>query len=137
MVWVNKRSMHGWITWPSTSTSQDNDEWMRTGTCWQVDERFTIYARHVDDALLIIKEKYISYLLNQFNNFDKNLKSAIDAFENNVPHSLDIEIDTNELVIYHKHTQTGQYIHINSYTLWRWKTSWIRSLVIRVKKMLW
>ena len=129
--------MHGWITWPSTSTSQHNDEWMRTGNCWQVDERFTIYARYVVDALLIIKEKHISYLLNQFNNFDKNLKSAIDAFENNVPHSLDIEIDTNEFVIYHKHTQTGQYVHINSYTLWRWKTSRIRSLVIRVKKMLW
>ena len=137
MVWVNRRSMHGWITWPSTSTSQHNDEWMRAGNCWQVDKRFTIYARYVVDALLIIKEKHISYLLNQFNNFDKNLKSAIDAFENNVPHSLDIEIDTNEFVIYHKHTQTGQYVHINSYTLWGWKTSWIRSLVIRVKKMLW
>ena len=32
------------------------------------------YARYVDDTLLIIKKKYINYILNQFDNFDKNLK---------------------------------------------------------------
>ena len=32
------------------------------------------YARCVDDTLLIIKKKYINYVLNQFDNFDKNLK---------------------------------------------------------------
>ena len=36
---------------------------------------------------------------------------------------------------YHKHTKTGQYVLITSYTLWRWKTSWIRSLVIRAQKI--
>ena len=29
------------------------------------------YSRHIDDTLLIIKKKDISYVLNQFNNFDK------------------------------------------------------------------
>ena len=62
------------------------------------------------------------------------MKFTIGTFENSVPHILDIEICPNGLGIYHKHTQTGQYVHITSYTLWRWKTSWIRSLVIRAKK---
>ena len=32
------------------------------------------YTRYVDDTLLIIKKRYINYVLNQFNSFDKNLK---------------------------------------------------------------
>ena len=63
------------------------------------------------------------------------MKFTIDTFENSVPHFLDTEICPNGLGTYHKHTQTGQYVHITSYTLWRWKTSWIRSLVIRAKKI--
>ena len=63
------------------------------------------------------------------------MKFTIDTFENNVPHFLDIEICPDGLGIYHKHTQTGQYVHITSYTLWRSKTSWIRSLAIRAKKI--
>ena len=90
------------------------------------------YTRYVDDTLLIIKKRDISYVLNQFNSFDKNLKFTIDTFENSVSHFLDIEIG---LGIYHKHTQTGQYVHITFYTLWRWKTSWIHLLVIRTKKI--
>ena len=37
--------------------------------------------------------------------------------------------------IYHKNTQTGQYTNINSFTLWKWKTSWITSLVVRAKRI--
>ena len=93
------------------------------------------YTTYVDDTLLITKKKYINYVLNQFNSFDKNLKFTINTFENSVPHFLDIEICPNGLDISHEHTQPGQYVHITSYTLWRWKTSWIRSLVIRGKKI--
>lgn len=32
------------------------------------------YARCIADTLLIIKKKCINYVLNQFDNFDKNLK---------------------------------------------------------------
>ena len=93
------------------------------------------YIRCVDETLLVIKKRDINYVSNQFNSIDKNLKFNIDTFENSVPHFLDIEICPNEFGIYHKHTQTGQYVHITSYTLWRRKTSWIRSLVIRAKKI--
>ena len=40
----------------------------------------------------LTKKKDINYVLNQFNNFDKNLKFTIGTFENGVPHFLDIEI---------------------------------------------
>ena len=60
------------------------------------------------------------------------MKFTIYTFENSVPH---FEICPNGLGIYHKHAQTGQYVHITSYTSWRWKTSWICSLVIRAKKI--
>ena len=63
------------------------------------------FTRYVDDTFLIIKNRDINYVLNQFNKFDKKLKF------------------------------TGQYVLITSYTLWRWKIFWIRSLVIRVKKI--
>ena len=96
---------------------------------------FMFYTRYVDNTLLIIKKRDIDYVLNQFNSFDKNLKFTIDTFENSVLHFFDINICPNGLGIYHKHTQTGQYVHITSNTLWRWKTSWICSLVIRAKKI--
>ena len=72
------------------------------------------YTIYVDDTLLIIRKKDINFVLNQLNNFDKNLKFTIDTFENSVPHFLDIEICPNGLGIYHKHTQTGQYVHNTS-----------------------
>ena len=101
---------------------------------WMKEKVIMFYTRYVDDTLLIIKKRYINYVLNQFNSFDKNLKFTINTFENSGPHFLDIEICPNGLAISHEQTQPGQYVHITSYTLWRWKTSWIRSLVIRGKK---
>ena len=65
----------------------------------------------------------------------KNLKFTFDTFENSVPRFLDIEVCPNGLGIYHKHTQTGKYVHITSYILWRWRASSIHSLVIRAKKI--
>ena len=93
------------------------------------------YTRYVDDTLLIIKKRHINYVLNQFNSFDKNLKFTIDTFKNSVPHFLDTEICPNGPGIYHKHTQTGKYVQVTFYRLWRWKTYWIQALVIRVQKI--
>ena len=92
------------------------------------------YVRYVDDTLLVIKRRYISCVLNKFNSFDDNFKFTVDTFENCVPHFLDIEIFPNGLGIYHEHTQTGQYVNFDSFTFWKWKVSWIRSLVTRAKR---
>ena len=93
------------------------------------------YTRYVDHTLLIITKKDINYVLNQFNNFDKNLKFTIGTFENSVPQFFDIEICQNGVGIYYKRTQTSQYVQIISYTLWRWKSCWIRSFIFRAKKI--
>ena len=75
------------------------------------------YIKYVEDALLVIKRTDISCVLNKFSSFDDNLKFTIDTFENCVPHFLDIKICPNGLGIYHKHTQTGQYVNFNLFTL--------------------
>ena len=93
------------------------------------------YVRYVDDTLLLIKKNDIGIILQHFNNFDKNLKFTIDTFSDCVPHFLDIEIYPDGLGIFHKSTQTGQYVNINSFTLWKWKISWMRSLINRAKRI--
>ena len=75
------------------------------------------YIKYVEDALLVIKKTDISCVLNKFSSFDDNLKFTIDTFENCVPHFLDIKICPNGLGTYHKHTQTGQYVNFNLFTL--------------------
>ena len=96
----------------------------------------TFCARYVDDALLVVKRKEIDLILEKLNSFDKSLKFTINTFEHCVPDFLDIEICLNGLGIYHnKNTQTGQYTNINPSTPWKWKTSWITSLVVRAKRI--
>ena len=93
------------------------------------------YARYVDGTLLVIKRKDIDFILQKFNSFDESLKFIIDTFEHCVPHFLDIKICSNGLGIYHKNTETGQYTNINSFTLWKCKTSLITSFVVRAKRI--
>ena len=86
------------------------------------------YVRYVDDTLLLVKRQDIDKVLKVFNGFDKNLPFTVDRFENETPHSLDLEICPNGLTIFQKNTHTGQCIHMHSFTLWKWKTAWPRSL---------
>ena len=76
------------------------------------------YIRYVDDTLLVIKRTDISCVVNKLNSFDDNLKLTIYALENCIPHFHDIEICPNGLGMYHKHTQTRQYVNFDSFTLW-------------------
>ena len=62
-------------------------------------EKVTMYfTRYVDDTFLIIKNRDINYVLNQFNRFDEKLKFTIDTFENSFQHFLLIEIVEMDLV---------------------------------------
>ena len=90
---------------------------------------------YVDDTLLIAKRQDIDKVLKAFNKFDKNLKFTVDKFENETPHFLDLEICPNVLTIFRKNTHTGQYINMDSFILWKWKMTWIESLVDRAKKI--
>ena len=104
------------------------DKFIQNGT-------IQFYMRFVDDTLLLIKKQDIGLIMKTVNKFDKNLKFTIDTFEDCVPHFLDIKICPNGLGIFHKNTQTGQYVNIESFTLWKWKILWIRSLLTRAKRI--
>ena len=88
------------------------EEWRHLNEELMKDKIVIFYARYVNNTLLIIKKK--TSIMFQF-----NLIILIDTFDNCVPHFLDIEIYPNGLGICHKHTQTGQYVHIHSYISWR------------------
>ena len=85
--------------------------------------RIKFYVRYVDDALLLVKRPGIDKVLKAFNGFNKNLTFTIDKFENETPHFLILEICPNGLTIFRKNTHTGQYINMDSFTLWKWKTA--------------
>ena len=61
-----------------------------------------LYARYVDDTLLLLKRQDIDKVLTAFNGFDKNPKLTVDKFENKTPHFLDLEICPNGLKIFRK-----------------------------------
>ena len=93
------------------------------------------YGRYVDDTLLVVKPSQIDRIQKAFNKFDKNIKFTVDRFENEVPHFLDIEITPDGLNIFRKDTNTGQYINFESFAPWRYRISWIRSLVTRANRL--
>ena len=99
------------------------------------DKILLFYGRYVDDKLVVIKKEHLQLVHNALNSFDKNLKFTVDLFDNVVPHFLDVEIHSDGLSIYCKDTNTGQYTHFESYSPWRYKTSWISNLVHRVIKI--
>ena len=98
------------------------------------DGTIKFYMRYVDDMLVLVKNDDIQRVLNSLNNFDKNLKFTIDEFESNV-HFLDIAIDKNEIDVFYKRTNTGQYTHYSSFTPWRLKISWVTALFVRAKRI--
>ena len=93
------------------------------------------YVRYVDDTLLLVKRQDIDKVSKAFNGFHKNLKFTVDRFQNKTAHFFDLEICPNGLTIFRKNTHTGWYINMDSFTLWKWKTAWIRSLADRAKKV--
>ena len=44
------------------------------------------------------------------------IRFAVDRFENEVPHFLDIKMSAQGLTINHKNTHTGQYVPYDSFT---------------------
>ena len=93
------------------------------------------YVRYVDDTLLLVKQEHMDEILQKFNQFHKNLKFTVDNFENTVAHFLDLEIHPDGVSIYRKDTHTAQFVNYNSYTKFNHKDAWIRSLVIRAKRL--
>ena len=84
---------------------------------------------------MVIKPRDINHIHSLLNNFDKNLKFTVDTFTDDVPHFLDLRLNNDDLSIYRKPTNTGVYIHHSSYTPWKFRISWINSLITRAKRI--
>ena len=50
------------------------------------------YGGYVNNISVVIKRKHLKLVCGAQNNFDKNCTFTLDAFDNAVPHFLDIEI---------------------------------------------
>ena len=75
-------------------------------------------------------------ILKVFNSFHNNLRFTVDKFENEDTHFLDLKImNSGEINIYVKNTNSGLYINYNSYEPWHTKTAWIRALYDRAHKI--
>ena len=81
------------------------------------------YIRYVDNTLLLVKRQDIDKVLKAFDGFDKNLKFTVNRLENKTPNFLYLEICPNGLTNFRKNTRTGEYINMDSFTLWKWKTA--------------
>ena len=93
--------------------------------------KMKFYFRYIDDTLLLIKPENIQLVQDLFNSFHENLRFTVDRFEKEVPHFLDMKMSAQVLIIYRKNTNTGQYLHNDSFIPWNYKISWIRCLVTR------
>ncbi|XP_066932169.1 uncharacterized protein [Clytia hemisphaerica] len=93
------------------------------------------YGRYVDDTLLLVKPNDVDRIHQKLNTFDKSIQFTVDRFDNETPHFLDIEISPDGLSVYRKDTNTGQYINFQSHTPWRYKTSWIRSIITTANRL--
>ena len=99
------------------------------------DGTLKFYTRYVDDTLVLVKPVDIQKVLDKLNSYHKSLKFTVDTFEGDSVHFLDLRIVDNQTDIFCKDTHTGQYTHFDSYTPWRMKISWVRTLFKRAKKI--
>ena len=89
----------------------------------------------MNDILLLVKHENINEILQQINNYHRNLEFTVDRFEDCVPHFLDLELHPDGISIYRKDTHTAQFVHHDSFTRWNHKVAWIRSLTSRAKRL--
>ncbi len=98
--------------------------------------RIKFYIRYVDDTLLLVKPEDVNEILQQFNNYHRNLEFTVDRFDDCIPHFLDLELHPDGVLsIYRKDTHTAQFVHHDSFTRWNHKVAWIRSLASRAKRL--
>ena len=88
-----------------------------------IDDRILFYGCYVNGTLVVIKREHLKLAHEALNIFNRNLNFTVDTFNNVAPHFLDIEIHPDVLSDYCKDTNTGQYIHYNSYSPWCYKIS--------------
>ena len=66
-------------------------------------------------TMVLIKPGTIQLALDSFNSFHEILRFAVDRFENEMLDFLNIKMSSQCLTVYRKTTQTGQYVHYDSF----------------------
>lgn len=99
----------------------------------------TPWKRYVDDTIATIKVTSIDHVLKILNSFHKNIQFTYELETNNKISFLDVllirENNTLETTIYRKGTNTGVYLHWNSFAPKTWKRSTLRSILTRAYKI--
>ena len=68
-----------------------------------------VYYEQVDGVKRVALSPVLDFLLHKFHSFDHNIRFTYDAFSDEPPHFLDLNLVGNRFSIYRKHTFTGQY----------------------------
>ena len=95
------------------------------------------YVRYVDDTLVLAKPSEIYLILNKLNSYQPDIQFTHEEFiDKNDVHFLDIKLTSHgTTTIFRKKPNTGQYIHLSSFTPWSYKIAWTRSPVSRAQKI--
>lgn len=85
-----------------------------------------LHMRCDGNTLRLDEEKDIDLVQKHLNPFNKSI--TFTAHTNEKVQFLDIEIVNNKTNIFHKPTNTGQYINFHSHTPWALTTAWTKLL---------
>jgi hypothetical protein len=84
----------------------------------KMDFNIPFFYRYVDDCITVVPKDKIKFILEQFNNYHKNLQFTIETEENNKINFLDITLHHNDQKIktqwYTKTTWSSRYLNFNS-----------------------
>ena len=87
------------------------------------DKILLFYGYYFDYTLVVIKREHLKLGHDALNYFKKNLNFTVDTFGNVAAHFLDIEILTDDMNVYCKDANTGQFTNYNGYFSYCSKTS--------------
>ena len=87
------------------------------------DKVLLFYGYYFDYRLVVIKREHLQLGHDALNYFKKNLNFTVDTFVNVAAHFLDIEILTDDMNVYCKDANTGQFTNYNGYFSYCSKTS--------------
>ena len=85
--------------------------------------RIKLYARYLDDTLLLVKPEDVNGILRELNSYHNNLEFSVEKFEDSVSHFLDLDIIQTDCQYFTKKpTKRNSYITIALYVFeesWR------------------
>ena len=87
------------------------------------DKILLFYGYYFDYTLVVITREHLKLGHDTLNYFKKNLNFTVDTFGNVAAHFLDIEILTDDMNVYCKDANTGQFTNYIGYFSYCSKTS--------------